>query len=118
MDANSIVSFVRIIRSYPEIRDNKRKFKKKVESLIEDTYNFRRKKLRKDLDLQKEEIFECYEKYNEIMADGLEDAILNGEEGGDRLIEKMVEAFFKNKEKEKENVEETETVSSKNSDEG
>ena len=105
MDNNSIVSFVRIIRMYPEIVSDKRKFHKKVDSLIEDTFNLRRKRLREGLNQQKKEIFECFDKYNEIMKNKLPDAITNDENRKNEIVDELIKAFFP-EEKENQNDQE------------
>ena len=94
MDKASIISFIRIVQTYPKLLENRKEMNKAVNRLGDAAYKEQRKMLFDYVERQKVEIMQCYDKYREIVGGELMDAFLNGEEGKDKLVDKLLEAFF------------------------
>ena len=99
MDTNSVISFIRIMRTYPQFANDRKKFKRKVDSIGEEAFTEQKKRLRENIDIQKKEIMECFDKYQELVKDGIDSGILNDDAARDALIDKLIDAFFPKKEK-------------------
>ena len=102
MEGNSIISFIRIARTNPKSLDSKRIFNKTLHRIASDTYEVRKNELRKEIDKQRDEVMECYQKYIDIVRKSVGEDQLQfcDEDKKEELIQKFIDEVLKPKQKE------------------
>lgn len=100
MDAQTVVSFVRLMREHPQLKGNKKAYKKLIDRVADDTFTLKKQELFNAVKADKKKYMQCYDIYTKFMSEN-EGDMFNNDIPSDEIVERMLKAFDV---KEEENV--------------
>lgn len=92
MDAQTVMSFIQLMNENPELKKNKKTFKKYVDKTGFEYFKIRKGQIYKMIIEQKKKFLECYDIYEKFMQEHGFD-LFDPNIDTDDIVNKMVEAF-------------------------
>lgn len=92
MDAQIVVSFVRLMREHPQLEGNKKAYKKIIDKVADDTFTIQKQQLFNKIKKEKKDYMECYDIYMKFMAEN-GNQLFDKDTPTDEIVEKMFGAF-------------------------
>ncbi len=95
MNAETIISFLKFMNENPDMKHNRKAYKKTVDKIGDDMFIIRKQRLFKAIQQQKKDLMDCFDIYEKFVKENGEDIF---KEDTENAVNKLVEAFGLTKE--------------------
>lgn len=92
MDVQTVVTFVRLMNEHPNLKKDKKLFKRVLDKNVDYTFKIRKQELFKSLKDSENKLLECFDIYQKFVKENQEE-LFSSESSSEEIADKLCEAF-------------------------